>query len=79
MKIIKIYQITEEEMRRTEYRPVDRQVEELEVEDGWTYQDVIENQADYSCVLEHECEDLYIWRVEDFDGNVVEYIAEMKY
>lgn len=78
MQIIKIYKITEEEAKRTDFRPVDRQVETMEVEDGWTYQDVIENQANYSCALEHECADLYIWRVEDFDGNVVEYIAEVK-
>lgn len=76
MRTIKFYELTEKEVRDTQYRPLDREVKELETEDDWNYKDVIENDAEYSCSLWHECRDLYIWRIEGmYDSR---YIAEIK-
>ena len=45
MKIIKVYQITEEQFKNTEYRP-SVMTEEIETEDEWCYADVIENMGE---------------------------------
>lgn len=68
MKTIRYYEITAEQFKNTEYRPLDVQTFEFETEDGWDIKDVVENEgAGFVAELAVETSDgLKIWNVHDF-------------
>lgn len=79
MRALRIYQITEEQFKNTEYRPLDAEISTLETEDEWNYSDMIDNTGENAiCDLVHECGDLYVWKVTTFDTNETLYIVELK-
>ena len=73
MKYMSIYDLTAEEVERTEYRPLDRETFGIATEAGWDYGDVLQNQG-FACELVHETYDLKIWHETDTDR----YVAEIK-
>lgn len=79
MRTLRFYQITEEQFKNTEYRPLDVEIDTLETENEWNYADAIENTGENAiCDLAHECDDLYVWKVTTFDTNETLYIVELK-
>lgn len=80
MKTLKFYQITKEDYEKTNYRPIDIEVDEIETEDGWNYGDVVENSDGYAAQAVKETESLIIWKVlgvYPYD-NEEQYIVEIK-
>lgn len=80
MKTLKFYQITKEDYEKTNYRPIDIEVDEIETEDGWNYGDVVENSDGYAAQSVKETESLIIWKVLSvypYD-NEEQYIVEIK-
>lgn len=68
MKKLRVYEITKEDYEKTNYRPIDVEVFEIETEDGWTYGDVIQNNGDgYVAELLYETADIMIWKTISFD------------
>lgn len=64
MKKLKIYQITEEQFKNTDFSPLGVEADEIETEDGWSYGDVIENMGEgYSVEKAYEAEGFIIWKV----------------
>ena len=81
MKNLKFYVITEEQYNKTEYRPLDVEITEIETEDGWNYGDIIENNGDgYAAEIIHTTSDgLIIWKIANLwdEEEPAQYIVEI--
>lgn len=79
MKKLKVYQITEEQFKNTEYRPDVEIDDSIETEDDWDYADVVDNMGEgLSAEKVVDVADLMVYVVRDDDDEIVDYVVELK-
>lgn len=83
MKTLKIYYISPDEFKRTEYRPLQREIDDtIETEDEWNYGDVVENQTPefeglFANIVTTTSDGLIVWEVKSYtDEDYIRYVVE---
>lgn len=76
MKTIKIYQITEEQFKNTEYIQ-DVETVEIETEDDWHYSDIVEINECLIAEKVVDAGDLFVYIIRNGENEIIDYVVEL--